>query len=89
MLEYWTPEAPLDLPTSVYFSYKSETDLYEFKKTSSTITSLTISPDGEQFVTLGLSDRQVRVFHFPTGKMSRRYDESLKIIEEMQQVSVI
>jgi hypothetical protein len=32
MIEYWNPEDPSELPTTLDFQYKSETDLYEFKK---------------------------------------------------------
>jgi peptidylprolyl isomerase domain and WD repeat-containing protein 1 len=32
------------------------------------------------------SDRQVRIFKFLTGKMIRKYDESLAVVSEMQQV---
>jgi len=34
---------------------------------------------------MSMGDRQVRVFKFRTGKMIRKYDESLQIISEMQQ----
>ena len=32
MMEYWDPEEPFELPKTVAFEYKSDTDLYEFKK---------------------------------------------------------
>ena len=32
-----------------------------------------------------MSDRQVRVFRFKTGKLIRKYDESLQVVSEMQQ----
>ncbi|KAI7855787.1 peptidyl-prolyl cis-trans isomerase cyp15 [Circinella umbellata] len=85
MVEYWSPEDPFDLPKSVDFELKSETDLYEFRKSKSTPTSLTFSNDGMKFVTMSFPDRQVRVFKFLTGKMIRKYDESLHVISEMQQ----
>jgi len=37
------------------------------------------------FVTFSLPDRQVRVFSFLRGKLTRKYDESLNAIQEMQQ----
>ncbi|KAL5632596.1 hypothetical protein ACGC1H_005520 [Rhizoctonia solani] len=68
------------------WEFKSSTDLYEFKKTKSVPTSLTFSPNSSHFVTLSSStDRQVRIFNTLTGKMTRRYDESLTAIQEMQQ----
>ena len=56
-----------------------------FVQTKSTPTSLAFSPDSSHFVTLSASDRQIRVFNFLTGKMTRKYDESLSAIQEMQQ----
>ena len=36
-------------------------------------------------MTFSLPDRQIRVFSFLSGKMTRKYDESLAAIQEMQQ----
>ena len=36
-------------------------------------------------MTFSLPDRQIRIFSFLSGKMTRRYDESLAAIQEMQQ----
>ncbi|PKC13234.1 peptidyl-prolyl cis-trans isomerase cyp15, partial [Rhizophagus irregularis] len=85
MLEYWVPEEPFGLPKTVSFEFKSDTDLYEFKKMKTSPTSMTFSPDYKQFVTTSIGDRQIRVFRFKTGKMIRKYDESLSVISEMQQ----
>ncbi|KAG0272240.1 Peptidyl-prolyl cis-trans isomerase cyp15 [Linnemannia exigua] len=85
-LEYWIPDESHELPKTVSFEYKSETDLYEFKKCKSTATSLTFSQDFEKFVTMSAKDRQVRVWKTKTGKMIRKYDESLDVINEMQQI---
>ncbi|KAG8809640.1 hypothetical protein FRC19_005103 [Serendipita sp. 401] len=85
-LEYWQPKEPFDLPAIPgMWSFKSATDLYEFKKSRTAPTSITISPNQTQFVTLTASDRQIRVFDLLTGKMIRRYDEGLQAIQEMQQ----
>lgn len=86
-LEYWVPDENHELPKTVSFEYKSETDLYEFKKCKSTATSLTFSHDFEKFVTMSAKDRQVRVWKTRTGKMIRKYDESLDVVNEMQQVT--
>ena len=83
MIEYWRP-GTYEKPDNV-FEYKSSTNLFDFKKAKSTPTSLTISPNGAKFATFSFPDRKVRVFDFPTGKLYRTYDESLQIIEEMQQ----
>ncbi|KAJ3207647.1 AAA ATPase midasin, partial [Entophlyctis luteolus] len=76
MIEYW--QLDIDAKAAVHpsassgveWTFKSDTDLYEFKK---------------KFVTFGFDDRQVRVFVFRTGKMIRKYDESLSVVSEMQQ----
>lgn len=88
-LEYWVPDENHELPKTVSFEYKSETDLYEFKKCKSTATSLTFSHDFEKFVTMSAKDRQVRVWKTRTGKMIRKYDESLDVVNEMQQVTEV
>jgi peptidylprolyl isomerase domain and WD repeat-containing protein 1 len=84
MIEYWRPSGDYEKPDNV-FEYKSSTNLYEFKKSKSLPASITISPSGAQFVTYSFPDRKIRVFDFPTGRLYRTYDESLQIIEEMQQ----
>ncbi|EJF63476.1 hypothetical protein DICSQDRAFT_83176 [Dichomitus squalens LYAD-421 SS1] len=86
-IEYWQPSEPFDLPKNVrgLWNYKSDTDLYEFKKSKAIPTCITLSPDSSQFVTFSLPDRQIRIFSFLSGKMARKYDESLAAIQEMQQ----
>ncbi|EJU03203.1 peptidyl-prolyl cis-trans isomerase [Dacryopinax primogenitus] len=86
-VEYWQPQEPWSLPKTIsgLWQFKSNTDLYEFKRTKSLPTSLTLSPDSSHFVVLSMSDRQIRIFNFLTGKMVRKYDESLSAIQEMQQ----
>ncbi|KIP06199.1 hypothetical protein PHLGIDRAFT_73064 [Phlebiopsis gigantea 11061_1 CR5-6] len=87
MIEYWQPMEPFELPRNVHglWSFKSTTDLYEFKKAKSIPTCITLSPDSSSFVTFSLPDRQVRIFSFLSGKLTRRYDESLTALQEMQQ----
>ncbi|KAI0917240.1 hypothetical protein AcV5_007761 [Taiwanofungus camphoratus] len=86
-VEYWQPVDPFEPPSNIpgMWSYKSTTDLYEFKKSKSTPTCITLSPDSSSFVTFSLPDRQIRIFSFLTGKLTRKYDESLAAIQEMQQ----
>ncbi|KAG0238919.1 hypothetical protein BGW42_000080 [Actinomortierella wolfii] len=83
-MEYWTPEEQHPLPKTVGFQYKTQTDLFEFKKSKSTANSITFSKDFEKFVTMSAKDRQVRVWKTRTGKMIRKYDESLEVVNEMQ-----
>ena len=84
MIEYWRPSGNHEKPEDV-FQYKSATHLFEFKKSKSIPTSITISPSGSQFVTFSFPDRRIRVFDFPTAKLYRTYDESIVTITEMQQ----
>ncbi|PGH19653.1 hypothetical protein AJ80_03808 [Polytolypa hystricis UAMH7299] len=84
MVEYWRPEGSFEKPDNV-FELKSSTNLFIFKKSKSTPSSITISPSGHQFATYSFPDRQVRVFDFPTAKLYRSYDESLTTVTEMQQ----
>lgn len=84
MIEYWTPTEPYKQPADT-FELKSSTDLFEFKRSKSVPSTLTLSQDDSQFVTTSISDRQVRVFSFARGKLLRKYDESLAAAQEMQQ----
>lgn len=90
MLEYWQPIEPFEAPRDMtgMWQYKSSTDLYEFKKTKSLPVSLEFNPSCTQFVTTSLpTDRQVRIFNFLSGKLHRKYDESLSAIQDMQQAA--
>ncbi|KAJ4476001.1 WD40-repeat-containing domain protein [Lentinula edodes] len=86
-VEYWQPVEPFGQLENIpgMWSYKSETDLYEFKKSQSTPTCITLSPNSSSFVTFSLPARQIRIFSFLSGKLTRKYDESLTAIQEMQQ----
>ncbi|KAI9368608.1 hypothetical protein BJX61DRAFT_523215 [Aspergillus egyptiacus] len=85
MIEYWrASDGSFEKPDNV-FELKSSTNLFEFKKSKSTPASLTISPSGAQFATVSFPDRQIRVFDFASGKLYRKYDESLSTITDMQQ----
>ncbi|KAG1751126.1 hypothetical protein EDB19DRAFT_1893208 [Suillus lakei] len=88
-VEYWQPFEPFEPPNNIpgMWSLKSSTDLYEFKKTKSVPACITLSPDSSSFVTFSLPDRQIRIFSFLKGKLTRKYDESLTAIQEMQQAS--
>ena len=88
MVEYWQPSGSYDKPSNV-FEMKSTTSLFEFKKSKSVPSSLTISPTGTQFATFSFPDRKVRVFDFATGKLYRTYDESIATITEMQQAGTL
>ena len=85
MIEYWQPSGDFVKPMEV-FDFKSKTDLYDFKKSKSVPASLTLSRDGEKFAVQSFPDRQIRVFTFRTGKLIRKYDESITSITEAQEV---
>jgi peptidylprolyl isomerase domain and WD repeat-containing protein 1 len=84
MLEYWSATENFEKPSNV-FEMKSSTDLFDFKKSKSVPTSITVSPTGSRFATFSFPDRKVRVFDFATGKLHRSYDESINTLTEMQQ----
>ena len=84
MVEYWQPGGSYEKPDNV-FKLKSSTNLFEFKKAKSVPSSLTLSADGSRFVTASFPDRKIRVFDFASGRLQRTYDESLQVIEDMQQ----
>lgn len=89
MVEYWAPSRPelnFEKPAGL-FAYKSDTSLFEFKKSKSVPTTLTFSPTGQQFATFSYPDRIVRVFNFKTGKLHRSYDESLTTLTTLHQAS--
>ena len=85
MIEYWRPRDPFDKPDNV-FGMKSSTNLFDFKKSKSVPTSITLSPTGQQFATFSFPDRKVRIYDFATAKLYRSYDESLSTVTDMQQV---
>jgi peptidylprolyl isomerase domain and WD repeat-containing protein 1 len=85
MIEYWTPhngEAP-PASAGVKFKYKMETDLYDLAKAKAAPVSACITEDGESFAVTS-TDQHVRVFSFATGKLRRRYDESIEVFEDAQ-----
>ncbi|KAK1924722.1 peptidyl-prolyl cis-trans isomerase [Papiliotrema laurentii] len=85
-VEYWQPSEPWGPPSIPgMWQYKSQTDLFQFKKTKSIATSITFSPSANQFAVLALPSRAVHIYNFLTAKLARTYDESLTAIMEMQQ----
>jgi peptidylprolyl isomerase domain and WD repeat-containing protein 1 len=88
MVEYWSPRPEVDFekPDTV-FEYKSGTGLFEFKKSKSVPTSLTISPTGETFATFSYPDRKIRIFDFSSAKLTRTYDESIETLTILQQAA--
>ncbi|CAG9530922.1 unnamed protein product [Cercopithifilaria johnstoni] len=78
MLEYWSgPKREYQFPDNVKWSYKTDTDLYEFVKVKAPPRCLLISPNGKSFAAVG-ADRRIRLFDFVTGKLMKVIDESLR-----------
>jgi peptidylprolyl isomerase domain and WD repeat-containing protein 1 len=75
IIEYWNPDT-LTLPSAITFEMKSETDLYEFAKSKAKPLCLVLSQDKTMFAAIG-SDRFVRVFNFLSGKLRRKFDETI------------
>ena len=86
MIEYWQPHPDSGFihPESINWTYKSDTDLYEFKKSKTVPTCLNFSLDFSKFVTFGMGDRFVRIFNFHTGKLIKKFDETVGVASEMQ-----
>ncbi|OWZ21210.1 Peptidylprolyl isomerase domain and WD repeat-containing protein 1 [Phytophthora megakarya] len=84
IIEYWDADT-FKFPTKekVKFKFKGETDLFELAKCKTYATAIDVSPDGKSFVVTA-KDNQIRVFRFATGKLRRKYDESLAVFEDAQ-----
>jgi len=77
MMEYWRGlKGDYGVAKNVAFESKMETDLYEFVKCKTFVTSMSLSPDGKFFATWG-ADKKIRVFRFLMGKLYCVIDESL------------
>ncbi|KAJ2820058.1 Peptidyl-prolyl cis-trans isomerase cyp15 [Coemansia furcata] len=84
MIEYWSVDEPHKLPPTVGFNLKSQTDLYEFKKSKCVPNSLVLSSDNELFVCTSVDDSAIRVFNVFTGKLYRKYSESINASSAIQ-----
>lgn len=84
-IEYWqVSEGGISFAKRplVDFHQKDSTNLYEFARgTKPKLHKMTFSPNGDFFATTS-SDRIVRIFRFKSGRLVRRYNESLEVIEE-------
>lgn len=81
IVEYWTPESD-ELPKSIRFKYKSDTDLLDFVKKKSPPSCITLSPDCEKFACISYPDSFIKLFDFASGKLLKTYDESISIYEK-------
>ena len=85
ILEYWQGmKNDYQFPKCVRFESKLDTDLFEFAKAKTYVTSLAFTPDGKKFATISF-DRKVRIFSFLTGKLIKVLDETTQRFVEAQQ----
>ncbi|VDN95041.1 unnamed protein product [Brugia pahangi] len=78
MLEYWSgPKREYQFPDNVKWTYKTDTDLYEFVKVKAPPRCLLISPNGKLFAAVG-ADRRIRIFGFASGKLIKVIDETMR-----------
>lgn len=77
IMEYWMVDNSKKLPPTVDFTLKSQTDLYEFKKSKSSPDTLSFSPNYERFVCTSTADAKIRVFNMASGKIYCEIDESI------------
>ncbi|XP_020260314.1 peptidyl-prolyl cis-trans isomerase CYP71 [Asparagus officinalis] len=83
VLEYWCPTTLQFPETNVKFKLKTDTNLFDIAKSKTTVSSVEVSSDGNQFAVTS-PDRRIRVFWFKTGKLRRIYDESLEVAQDLQ-----
>ena len=87
MIEYWNVESgstdDVHVTAGLEFTFKLDTGLYDLVKFKTQATSIAVSPDGSAFA-LTAQDKHVRVFDFASGKLRRKYDESLAVFEDAQ-----
>uniref|UniRef100_A0A7S3DKH5 peptidylprolyl isomerase n=1 Tax=Palpitomonas bilix TaxID=652834 RepID=A0A7S3DKH5_9EUKA len=86
MIEYWNPAHPkgtIPEESALRFRFKSETDLFELKKSKCHCNSLELSHQGDKFVVVG-SDDFIRIFSCYSGKLLRKYDESIAVQSALQ-----
>ena len=79
IIEIWDVESyqqPASASGRLAFQLKSDTDLYDLAKHRAVPYSLAASPSGQLFATYS-SDKQVRIFDFKRGKLTRQYDEAV------------
>ncbi|KAH0454720.1 hypothetical protein IEQ34_016644 [Dendrobium chrysotoxum] len=87
VLEYWNPTT-LQFPEDrVNFRLKTDTNLFDIAKSKTTVSSIEVSSDGEQFA-ITSPDRRIRLYRFRSGKMWRMYDESLEVAQDLQRSDV-
>jgi peptidylprolyl isomerase domain and WD repeat-containing protein 1 len=81
-ISIWNPLKPHVVPFE-YLKDPSGTHLNDLTLNASTNTNtLTLSPDQQFFCIYG-SDRNIRIFRMSTGKLYRKYDESLQFYQQL------
>eukprot|EP00771_Trimastix_marina_P002609 gnl/Trimastix_PCT/375.p1 GENE.gnl/Trimastix_PCT/375~~gnl/Trimastix_PCT/375.p1 ORF type:complete len:632 (-),score=190.46 gnl/Trimastix_PCT/375:270-1970(-) len=84
MLEYWSPETHAFPAEQVAFRFKTDTDLFDVARSRSRVCSLAAAPNGKFFACYS-TDRQIRVYYVETGRLYRKYAETLAVYQGLQQ----
>lgn len=87
VLEYWSPSTLQFPENNLKFKLKTDTNLFDIAKSKTTVSTIEVSADGNQFAVTS-PDRRIRVFWFRTGKLRRIYDESLEVAQDLQRSDV-
>lgn len=80
IVEFWNDQG--ELPASVSFKLKSETNLFEIAKNKAKVSNMIISPDSNLLVTASQPDNVLRIFNCQSGKLLTKIDQSLAIHEK-------
>lgn len=70
-----------DVP-GLKFQSRLRTDLFSLARSKTSVTCISVSPNGSQFA-VAASDSRIRIFEFTTGRISRVYDESRATVETL------
>jgi len=79
IIEYWDINS-FSLPSLpvITYKYKTDTGLYDLAKARTVPCTMTIASKGKYFAIFS-RDKQIRVYEFTSGKLLRKYDESVNV----------
>lgn len=80
-LYMWNPHSP-ELPPFEYLATRASTHLDDLQKSSAVALSITLS-HRQDFLSIYGSDHHVRIFRLSTGRLYRKYDESLAVYKRL------
>ena len=87
-IEIWDPDTH-EMPDPetdkrLRFELMSDTDYYDLAINQTYPVAIAFSNDGTRLAVYG-QDSIIRVFHFSTGKIIRRFDETIQSIAQMRE----